>query len=96
MRELRRDHVRMKQATLAAAVDRGAEFERFRRPTRRDVFLQTMNAIVPWGELCAVIQPHYPKAGNGRPPIVWPEACERTVARSRRQRSDLEFPLHVR
>ncbi|CAH2905024.1 MAG: Mobile element protein, partial [uncultured Paraburkholderia sp.] len=37
--------------------------------TRRDEFLDTMNAIVPWGELCAVIEPHYPKRGNGRPPI---------------------------
>jgi IS5 family transposase len=59
----------MKQATLAAAADQGAAFERFRRPTRRDVFLETMNTIVPWTELCAVIEPHYPKAGKGRPPI---------------------------
>ena len=59
----------MKQATLAAAADQSAEFERFRRPTRRDVFLQTMDTIVPWSELCAVIEPHYPKAGKGRPPI---------------------------
>ncbi len=28
-----------------------------------------MNGIVPWSELCAVIELHYPKAGNGRPPI---------------------------
>jgi hypothetical protein len=28
-----------------------------------------MEAIVPWVALCAVIEPHYPKAGNGRPPI---------------------------
>ncbi len=28
-----------------------------------------MDAIVPWAALCAVIEPHYPKAGNGRPPI---------------------------
>ena len=28
-----------------------------------------MEAIVPWAALCAVIEPHYPKAGNGRPPI---------------------------
>jgi IS5 family transposase len=25
--------------------------------------------IVPWVALCEVIAPHYPKAGNGRPPI---------------------------
>ena len=28
-----------------------------------------MDTIVPWAELCAVIEPHYPKAGKGRPPI---------------------------
>jgi IS5 family transposase len=28
-----------------------------------------MDRIVPWANLCAVIEPHYPKPGNGRPPI---------------------------
>jgi IS5 family transposase len=28
-----------------------------------------MDSIEPWAELCAVIEPHYPKVGNGRPPI---------------------------
>jgi IS5 family transposase len=28
-----------------------------------------MEALVPWSEFCALIEPHYPKAGNGRPPI---------------------------
>lgn len=28
-----------------------------------------MNRIVPWTDLCAVIELHYPKRGNGRPPI---------------------------
>jgi IS5 family transposase len=28
-----------------------------------------MESIVPWAALCEVIEPHYPKAGNGRPPI---------------------------
>jgi IS5 family transposase len=59
----------MKQQTLAMAVDQEVGFERYRRPTKRDVFLTTMEEIVPWQELCAVIEPHYPKAGNGRPPI---------------------------
>ena len=59
----------MKQQTLAAAADEGAGFERYRRATRRDVFLAMMNEIVPWQALCEVIEPHYPKAGNGRPPI---------------------------
>lgn len=36
---------------------------------KRDTFLATMQQIVPWQELCAVIDPHYPKVGKGRPPI---------------------------
>ena len=28
-----------------------------------------MEQVVPWRELCALIEPHYPKAGNGRPPV---------------------------
>ena len=59
----------MKQQTLAVAADAAAGFEQYRRATKRDVFLATMNAIVPWQALCAVIEPHYPKAGNGRPPV---------------------------
>jgi IS5 family transposase len=59
----------MKQQTLAAAADQSAGFERYRKPTRRDEFLATMNAIVPWAALCEVIQPHYPKGVGGRPPI---------------------------
>jgi IS5 family transposase len=57
----------MKQQTLAMAADQ--TFENYRKPTRRDEFLKTMEAIVPWSALCEVIEPCYPKAGNGRPPI---------------------------
>src|ERR1044071_2863979 len=28
-----------------------------------------MDAIIPWRELLGLIDPHYPKAGNGRPPL---------------------------
>jgi IS5 family transposase len=59
----------MKQQTLAMAADQGAGFETHRKRTRRDEFLDTMNAITPWAELCAVVEPHYPKRGNGSPPI---------------------------
>jgi IS5 family transposase len=54
-----------KQLTLASN-----EFERFRKPTRREKFLAEMSTVVPWTELCALIEPHYPKAGSvgGRPP----------------------------
>jgi transposase, IS5 family len=59
----------MKQQSLATAADQSAGFERYRKPTRRDEFLATMNAIVPWLALCEVIQPHYAKGIGGRPPI---------------------------
>jgi len=59
----------MKQQTLAVAADQNAQYEQYRKPTKRDVFLATMEQIVPWAELCSVIEPYYPKAGNGRPPV---------------------------
>ena len=59
----------MKQQTLAMAADQNAQYEQYRKPTRRDTFLATMEQIVPWAQLCSVIEPHYPKAGNGRPPV---------------------------
>jgi len=37
--------------------------------TRREQFLAEMNAAVPWRELVSLIEPHYPKVGNGRPPL---------------------------
>jgi transposase, IS5 family len=59
----------MKQQTLAIAADQNAQYEQYRKPTRRDMFLATMERIVPCEALCGVIEPHYPKAGNGRPPV---------------------------
>jgi IS5 family transposase len=59
----------MQQKTLAMAADQGAGFEQYRRPTKRDTFLSTMDAIVPWQQLCEVIEPHYPKGQGGRPTI---------------------------
>ncbi len=45
-------------------------FEQYRKPTRREQFLNEMNRVVPWAELVAVIEPVYPKAdGPDRPPI---------------------------
>ena len=61
----------MKQMSLVAA----AGFARNGRVTKRATFLAEMDRVVPWSALCAVIDPFYPKAGNGRPPI----ALERMV-----------------
>jgi IS5 family transposase len=54
----------MKQMSLA----RGG-FERYGKTTRRAAFLAEMDKVVPWNELCALIEPHYPKPGRGRPPV---------------------------
>ena len=55
----------MRQQTLS---DEG--FERYRKPTRRDQFLDEMEQIIPWRGLCEVIEPFYPQAiGAGRPPV---------------------------
>ncbi|MCG3202238.1 MAG: IS5 family transposase [Gammaproteobacteria bacterium] len=51
-----------KQLTL------GTGFEKFSRTTKRAKFLAEMERIVPWAELCRLIAPKYPKAGDGRPP----------------------------
>lgn len=37
--------------------------------TRREQFLAEMDAVIPWARLLALIEPHYPKAGNGRQPL---------------------------
>lgn len=54
----------MRQATFA-----GVGFERFGKKTRRAVFLAEMDQVVPWKDLCRLIEPVYPKPGNGRPPV---------------------------
>jgi IS5 family transposase len=43
-------------------------FERYTKKTRRAQFLEEMNQVVPWKKLCALIEPHYPQAGDGRRP----------------------------
>ena len=37
--------------------------------TRREQFLAEMDAVIPWARLLRLIEPHYPKAGNGRQPL---------------------------
>ena len=55
----------MKQQTLAMAEG----FEKFGKKTRRALFLEEMEEVVPWGELCSLVTPYYPAAGNGRHPV---------------------------
>ncbi len=39
------------------------------RRTRKAVFLDDMQRVVPWAELLALIAPHAPRASTGRPPF---------------------------
>ena len=55
----------MRQQTLAEG-----GFERYRKRTSRDVFLQEMEQVVPWSELVALVEPFYPAGdGPGRSPV---------------------------
>ena len=54
-----------RQKTLANA----STFEKYKKPTKREKFLAEMERVVPWKELYSLIEPFYPKAGKGRPPV---------------------------
>src|SRR5450755_3116030 len=55
----------MRQQTLAAQTG----FEKYGRKTKRERFLEEMEQVVPWAELQGLVEPHYPKGENGRPPV---------------------------
>ena len=45
-----------------------AEFAGKRTQTRREKFLSQMERAVPWKVFAELMEPHYPKLGNGRRP----------------------------
>ena len=47
-----------------------AEYAGKRKKTRREVFLEEMELVVPWKALLKVIEPFYPTAGRGRRPYA--------------------------
>ena len=54
----------MEQPTFA-----DVEYESKKRRTRREVFLERMDGLIPWQRLEERIRPYYPKAGRGRHPF---------------------------
>lgn len=55
----------MRQQSFAAD-----DFEKYRKKTRKEIFLEEMDRIIPWKALSKVIKPYYPKPkGAGRRPI---------------------------
>lgn len=55
----------MRQMTLAHQ----AEFQRYSKKTRREQFLEEMDAVMSWGELLALVAPYYSKGEMGRKPV---------------------------
>ena len=53
----------MEQATFS-----DVEYEGKKRKTRREMFLERMDGLIPWKQLEERVCPHYPKAGRGRRP----------------------------
>jgi IS5 family transposase len=51
----------MKQADLGLNLSR--------KKTRKREFVEEMTRVVPWKDLTALIEPHYPKGKTGRPPM---------------------------
>ncbi len=45
----------MQQKSLAVS-----GFEKYRKKTRKEIFLEEMNQLIPWQALTEVIEPHYP------------------------------------
>ena len=39
-----------------------AEYEKKKKRTRREVFLEKMDQVIPWTRPMEVIEPHYPKS----------------------------------
>jgi IS5 family transposase len=54
----------MKQTTFASSA-----WEKKGKVTRRERFLAEMDQVIPWASILALIEPHYPKAGNGTQPM---------------------------
>lgn len=57
------------RAHFQQALASQSSFEKYGRKSRREEFLSQMESVVPWRELEAVIEPYYPKPGNGRQPV---------------------------
>jgi IS5 family transposase len=55
----------VKQQSLASQ----AVFERYGRKSRRELFPDEMEQVVPWSGLQSLLEPHYAKARNGRRPV---------------------------
>src|SRR5260370_34860057 len=58
-----------RKASFQQTLSSQTSFEKHGRKSKRDLFLDQMEEVVPWSELLSLVVHHYPKAGNGRQPV---------------------------
>ena len=47
------------------------EYKNKKRKTRREVFLERLDSLIPWQRLEQRIRPHYPRQAGGAGPMTW-------------------------
>jgi hypothetical protein len=57
------------EGSFSADVGGAWSFEKYGHRSKREQLLEEMNEVVPWRRLLSLVEPHYPKAGNGRYPV---------------------------
>ena len=57
----------MTQLTFAEA-----EYQNKKRKTRRELFLEKMDGLIPWAKLEKKLRKHYPKGGEWKPALPAP------------------------
>src|SRR5690554_7038717 len=84
----------MSQLTFAEA-----EYQNKKRKTRREIFLEKMDAIIPWKRLENRAAKHYPKGEMGRPPyplsVMLRVHCLQLFYRSEEHTSELQSRPHL-
>jgi IS5 family transposase len=65
--------MKRKQQTMARE-----DFERYRKPTRRERFRQELKQVVPWSRRTALVEPMYPEGEGADRTAVSLLAPERT------------------
>jgi len=59
-------------ATMDQITFSEAEYQTKKRKTRREIFLERMDKLIPWKQLEKKVARYYPKGQNGRPPYPLP------------------------
>ena len=61
---------------------RDMEYTNRRRKTKRELFLEQMDKIIPWADWVNMIAAYYPSGKRGRSPIGLGRCCACTLCRT--------------